>query len=40
VVAPSPPVTLIAVGVIALVVIVGYVLIRRRRMKVAQTQSK
>jgi len=40
VVAPSPPVTLIAVGAIAFVVIVGYVLIRRRRMKVAQTQSK
>lgn len=40
VVAPSPPVTLIAIGVIALGGIVGYVLIRRRRMKAAQTQSK
>jgi hypothetical protein len=40
VVAPSPPVTLIGIGVIALVGIGGYVLVRRRRMKAVQAQSK
>jgi hypothetical protein len=40
VVAPSPPVTLIGIGVIALVGIGGYVLVRRRRMKAIQAQSK
>jgi hypothetical protein len=38
--APGAPVTLIAVGVIIVAVIVGYVFIRRRRMKSTQTTSK
>lgn len=37
---PGPPVTLIAVGVVALAVVGGYIFIRRRRMKAAQTPSK
>jgi hypothetical protein len=37
---PGLPVTLIAVGVVALAVVGGYIFIRRRRMKAAQTPSK
>jgi hypothetical protein len=40
VLAPSPPVTLITIGLIVVVVIGAYLLIRRRRMKAVQTQSK
>jgi hypothetical protein len=40
VVAPSPPVTLIAIGLIVLVAIGGYLFIRRRRMKAVQTPPK
>jgi hypothetical protein len=38
--APGAPVALIAVGVVALLVVGGYFVIRRRRMKAAQTPSK
>jgi hypothetical protein len=39
VVTPSAPVTLIAVGIIVLVIVVGFVFVRRRRMKAAQTPA-
>jgi hypothetical protein len=38
--APGLPVTLIAIGVVALVALSGYFLIRRRRMRAAQTTLK
>jgi hypothetical protein len=37
---PAPPVTLIAIGVIVIVGVGGYLFIRRRRLKAAQTPSK
>jgi len=37
---PGPPVTLIAVGIVVIAIIVGYVFIRRRRMKASQAPSK
>jgi hypothetical protein len=37
---PGPPVTLIAIGVIVLIAVGGYLFIRRRRMKAAQTPTK
>jgi len=40
IVAPGPPVTLIAIGVVAVVAVCGYVLVRRRRMRAAQTGPK
>jgi LPXTG-motif cell wall-anchored protein len=37
---PGPPVTLIAVGVIVLVALGGYAIVRRRRMRAAQAGPK
>ena len=37
---PGTSLTLIAVGVLVLVVVAGYVIIRRRRVKATQTPSK
>jgi hypothetical protein len=38
--APGAPVTLIAIGIVVLVVVIGYSFVRRRRMKATQTQPK
>jgi len=37
---PEPPVTLIAIGVTALIIVGGYFFMKRRRMKTAQATSK
>jgi hypothetical protein len=38
--APGTPTTLIAIGIVVVAIVVGYSVIRRRRMKAAQTTSK